>query len=242
MKYFVTFLCLLMTSASFAESKTQNWDYKNPSLWGEVPDFQTCKLGQEQSPINIKTSHLKKIMVPLEINYQSSNAEVINNGHTIQVNLKNGGSFSVKNKSYELLQFHFHTPSEEKINDKNYPMVAHLVHKNNEGHLAVIALLIKEGKENKTLKEIFEHLPTEQNEKKDIHGELDAKNLLPGQLNYYGFHGSLTTPPCSEGVLWHVIKKPIELSKTQIQSFKSIFKSNARPVQALNGRSIIESN
>lgn len=242
MKYFVAFLCLLITPLSFAENKTQRWDYKNPSSWGEIAEFKTCKTGKEQSPINIETSHVKKVMAPLEINYQASHAEVINNGHTIQVNLKNAGSFSVNHKAYELVQFHFHTPSEEKINGKTYPMVAHLVHKNPEGHLAVIALLIKEGKENTVLKEIFEHLPKNQDVKKELSNEFNTKILLPQALNYYGFQGSLTTPPCSEGVLWHVIKKPIELSKTQIQSFKSVVKSNARPVQALNERSVQESN
>jgi carbonic anhydrase len=242
MKYFVAFLCVLITPLSFAENKTQNWDYKNPSLWGEIPDFKTCKTGKEQSPINIQIAHVKKIIAPLEINYQASRAEVINNGHTIQVNLNNGGSFSVNHQAYELVQFHFHTPSEEKINGQQYPMVAHLVHKNPEGHLAVIALLMKEGKENKALKEIFEHLPAHQDINKELNHEFNTKILLPERLNYFGFHGSLTTPPCSEGVLWHVIKQPIELSKTQIQSFKSVVKSNARPVQALNGRSVQESN
>lgn len=233
---------LSLVNTSFAEDKPHHWTYGEVKEWGETPEFETCKLGKEQSPINIVKKEVKKSDLPaIETHYESSKAEIVNNGHTIQINLAAGGSAKLRNDEYKLVQFHFHTPSEEKINGKNYPMVAHLVHKNADGHLAVIALLIKEGKENAALKNIFANLPAEEG-KSDLADEINVTDVLPASLKYYGFSGSLTTPPCSEGVAWHVVEKPIELSKAQISVFKKIFKSNARPVQPLNGRVIEESN
>ncbi len=240
---FLFLASLSLVNTSFAEdNKPHHWTYGEVKEWGEVPEFETCKLGKEQSPINIIKKDVKKSDLPaIETNYESSKAEIVNNGHTIQINLAAGGSAQLRNDEYKLVQFHFHTPSEEKINGKNYPMVAHLVHKNADGHLAVIALLIKEGKENAALKNVFANLPAEEG-KSDLANEINVTDLLPASLKYYGFNGSLTTPPCSEGVAWHVVEKPIELSKAQISAFKKIFKSNARPVQPLNGRVIEESN
>ena len=239
---FIFLAFLGLTNPSFAEDKPHHWTYEEVKEWGEAPEFETCKLGKEQSPINIVKKEVKKSDLPaIETHYDSSKAEIVNNGHTIQINLSAGGSAQLRNSEYKLVQFHFHTPSEEKINGKNYPMVAHLVHKNADGHLAVIALLIKEGKENAALKNIFANLPTEEG-KSDLANAVNVNDILPASLKYYGFNGSLTTPPCSEGVAWHVVEKPIELSKGQIAAFKKIFKSNARPVQPLNGRVVEESN
>jgi len=238
--FFLTSLSLI--NLSFAEDKPHHWTYGEVKEWGEESGFETCKLGQEQSPINIIKKAVKKSNLPaIKTHYESSKAQIVNNGHTIQINLAKGGSVQLKNDAYMLVQFHFHTPSEEKINGRNYPMVAHLVHKNADGHLAVIALLIKEGKENAKLKNIFSNLPAEEGNI-DLADEINVTEILPTSLKYYGFNGSLTTPPCSEGVAWHVVEKSIELSKAQINAFKKIFKSNARPIQPLNGRVVEESN
>ena len=148
---------------------------------------------------------------------------------------------SLSNGNYKLLQFHFHTPSEEKIDGKSFPMVAHLVHKNEAGNLAVIGVLFKAGKENAALKEIFAKLPAAEG-KEPLADKFDATALLPSSLAYFSFNGSLTTPPCSEGVSWHVLKTPVEMSPKQISAFKKIFKMNARPVQPLNDRKVIEVN
>ena len=239
---FVFLAFLSVTNPSIAEDKPHHWTYGEVKEWGDAPEFETCKLGKEQSPINIVKKEVKKSDLPaIETHYESSKAEIVNNGHTIQINFTAGGSARLRNDDYKLVQFHFHTPSEEKINGKNYPMVAHLVHKNADGHLAVIALLIKEGKENVALKNVFANLPREES-KSDLADEINVTDVLPASLKYYGFNGSLTTPPCSEGVAWHVVEKPMELSKAQINAFKKIFKSNARPVQPLNGRVVEESN
>ena len=228
-------------TVAFAEDKPHHWNYEEVNHWGDVAEFATCKVGKEQSPINIVTKSVKKSeLAPLDIHYVASKAEIVNNGHTIQLNLSAAGFANLKSKQYKLVQFHFHTPSEEKIDGKNYPLVAHLVHKDDVGNLGVIALLIKEGKENAALKSVFANLPKAEG-KSDLADNINVSDFLPKSLTYYGFNGSLTTPPCSEGVAWHVVKEPIELSKAQIASFRAIFKKNARPVQPLNGRTVEES-
>jgi carbonic anhydrase len=155
------------------------------------------------------------------------------------VNLSNGGSAELSNRDYKLVQFHFHTPSEEKIDGKNYPMVAHLVHRDDAGNLAVIAVLFKRGRENAALKSIFQRLPAKEGEV-PLSERIDATKLLPPNRAYYAFRGSLTTPPCSEGVSWYVLKQAVEMSAGQIGAFKKVFKMNARPVQPLNAREVVE--
>lgn len=241
-RIFIFCLALLsLASPSFADNKSHHWTYADVKEWGEITEFETCKFGKQQSPIDIIKQEVKKSGLPaIYAQYKPSKAKIINNGHTIQINLTAAGSFRLKNAEYKLVQLHFHTPSEEKINGKNYPMGAHLVHKSADGHLAVIALLIKQGKENAALKNVFLNLPTTENTT-DLVTEVNVGHILPGSLKYYRFNGSLTTPPCSEQVVWHVVEKPIELSKTQINAFRKIFKNNARPIQPLNERVVEES-
>jgi carbonic anhydrase len=204
--------------------------------------FAECKLGKEQSPIDIQTKGVEKAsLAPIKPAYTASAGELVNNGHTIQINLADGGTVNVPTGDYKVLQFHFHTPSEEKINGKNFPLVAHLVHKNAAGKLAVVAVLFKQGKENLALKDIFNALPAQEG-KEALKANVDLSAVLPPTLGYYTFNGSLTTPPCSEGVAWHVLKTLVEISANQLKAFKKIFKMNARPVQPLNGRKIQESN
>lgn len=163
----------------------------------------------------------------------------MNNGHTIQVNLSDAGSATMPSGEYGLLQFHFHGPSEEKINGKAYPLEAHLVHRNAGGNLAVIAVLFKTGKENAALKEVFASMPAKEG-KASLKGKVNAAAMMPASMGYYAFKGSLTTPPCSEGVAWEVLKEPVEISAAQLKAFTSIYKMNARPVQPLNGRKVQE--
>lgn len=229
-----------------ADSHGPHWTYQGkegPANWGTLEKaFETCRLGKEQSPIDIPTKSVEKANLPaLQVAYKGSAGELVNNGHTIQVNLADGGSATVPSGSYKLLQFHFHTPSEEKIDGKSFPLVAHLVHRNDAGNLAVIGVLFKEGKENPSLKEIFASLPAKEG-KAPLKSSFDATSLLPPSMGYYSFKGSLTTPPCSESVAWQVLKTPIEISKAQIQAFQKVFRMNARPVQPLNQRKIQESN
>ncbi len=231
---------------AFAEGHAPHWSYEGhtaPKHWADLEEkFVGCKLGHEQSPIDIQTkAAVKADLSPIKPAYVASAAELVNNGHTIQINLADGGFAALPSGEYKLLQFHFHTPSEEKINGKNFPLVAHLVHKSAEGNLAVIAVLFKQGKENAALKDIFAALPATEG-KEALKTPFDASSILPASLGFYAFKGSLTTPPCSEGVAWHVLKQPVEMSADQIAAFKKIFKMNARPVQPLNGRKIQEVN
>lgn len=237
---------LLMSStlAAYASGDAPHWEYEGkhgPAKWGALePGFALCGLGKAQSPIDIR--HASKSVLPaLDFGYTGSSAEVVNNGHTIQVNLADAGALTIDGSTYKLVQFHFHTPSEEKIQGRAYSMVAHLVHKNEEGKLAVVAVMLKQGKANAALKPVFDSMPTSHEEKQTLEGKFDVGQILPSDRGYYKFVGSLTTPPCSENVLWHVMKQPVEVSKEQIAAFRKLYKHNARPVQPLNGRKIEQS-
>jgi carbonic anhydrase len=244
----VVALVTATVSAAWAEDKpgeAPHWTYTGPTgavKWGEMQkDFATCKLGKKQSPIDIKGA--KKGNLPaIAFNYSPSAAEVVNNGHTIQINLVTGGNVKVASGDYKLLQFHFHTPSEEQVNGKPYPLVAHLVHKSAANNLAVVAVLFKEGKKNETLEKVFAAMPTKKGGKANLSTEINVADLLPVKQSYWAFEGSLTTPPCSEEVQWHVLKDPVELSRGQLAAFRKLYPMNARPVQPLNGRTLQESS
>lgn len=232
--------------ANHEKSGTPHWSYHaghgGPVGWGELdPAFETCGLGKNQSPIDIRNA-VKADLPALQTAYSASAPTIWNNGHTIQVNLAPGNSLRVGDNTYELLQFHFHTPSEEAINGKRAAMVAHFVHKDAAGKLGVIGVLIDQAsKPNPVFAPIFAHLPRE-GERITVDGlTLDLNAMLPQDKSYYAFSGSLTTPPCSEGVSWMVLKNKITLGSSQVKAFRQIFSSNARPLQALNGREIRES-
>jgi len=226
-------------------AEAPHWDYEGhggAAHWAELdPAFKTCSLGKHQSPIDIDTQKVGKApsAPPLAVNYTGGPATVVNNGHTIQVNLASPGTITLGGVEYKLLQFHFHTPSEEKIDGRDYPLVAHLVHKSAQGQLAVIALLFELGKENTTLKPVFDLLPPNEGASVPLDAGINPVNLLPADRSHYSFAGSLTTPPCSEEVRWQVLKTPVEFSPAQFASFKKLYAMNARPVQPLNGRKVV---
>ena len=223
-------------------TKVGHWDYEGefgPTKWNEVdPAFKTCAVGKRQSPINIETRDAEKGgLKPIQFNYAAGPAEIVNNGHTIQINLENAGSARFDGLEYRLVQFHFHTPSEEKIDSMAQHMVAHLVHRVGDTKLAVVAVLFKLGKENKALKPIFDSLPQREGQKAKLN-EFNPADILPGDPTYFAYTGSLTTPPCSEDVKWHVMQTPMVISYSQLAAFKKLYKMNARPVQPLNGRRV----
>ena len=228
--------------ASFAIAAGPHFEYDGehgPGHWGAIdPSFKACGLGKRQSPINIETNQTEKGgLKPIPFAYLPGPAEIINNGHTIQVNLPASGTARFDGMEYKLVQFHFHTPSEEKIDSMAQHMVAHLVHKAGDSKLAVVAIMFKLGKENAALKAVFDNLPQLTDQTKAI-DTFNPADLLPSDPTYYAFTGSLTTPPCSEEVKWHVMKTPIEISYSQLAAFKKLYKMNARPVQPLNGRRV----
>jgi len=237
--------CSLSFSAQ-AEGAKPHWSYQGHGAaahWAELdPSFETCKVGKHQSPIDIVTKKVAPGAAdakPLAFAYTVGAGEVVNNGHTIQVNLPASGAITLDGTEYKLLQFHFHTPSEEKIDGRAYPLVAHLVHKSAEGKLAVVAVLFKQGRENAALRPVFAKFPAKEGDKRALDGTLDVTALLPADHGYYAFAGSLTTPPCSEEVRWQVLKTPVDISSAQLASFRKLYAMNARPVQPLNGRPVV---
>jgi carbonic anhydrase len=167
---------------------------------------------------------------------------VTDNGHTVQVMVSGGNFITVNNRMYELVQFHFHRPSEERVNGKGYEMVMHLVHKDGEGHLAVVALLLERGRPQPVIQQVWNNLPLEKLETLAPSTVLDPMELIPARRDYFTFMGSLTTPPCSEGVLWLVMKEPVQASPAQLALFSRLYPLNARPIQPGGGRIIKESN
>lgn len=232
--------------ASNAHGGEAHWAYEGetgPQAWGKLkPDFNLCAIGKRQSPINIEDgTTLQGPAEPVQFAYTPSNGTVVNNGHTIQVDVQGENAITVRGSTYRLLQFHFHTPSEEQINFKRFPMVAHLVHKNAEGQLAVVAVLLQEGEVNPMVDKVWTYMPLDTNDRVRMpQGLLDVNGLLPKDQRYYQFMGSLTTPPCSEGVLWMVMKQPMTISAGQYKLFTQLYPNNARPVQPINGRPVRE--
>ena len=238
-----------LTLAGFvahAEGHPAHWNYEHshegPTHWAELDHaFETCAKGTTQSPIDIRNA-VKADLPALQFGYGVAAPTIVNNGHTIQVNLPTGQTLKVGDATYELLQFHFHTPSEEALNGKHAAMVGHFVHKNAVGEWGVIAILMQPGKYSAAFEPVFANLPRK-GESINVDGlKLNLAAMLPADKGYYSFEGSLTTPPCSEGVHWMVMKKPIALGADQIKAFRRIFNANARPVQPQNGRIIKESN
>jgi carbonic anhydrase len=239
-KLALALICSLFASQAWAVGS--HWEYEGeygPTKWASMePNFKTCGIGKRQSPINIETRDAEKGgLRPIVFSYIPGPAEILNNGHTIQINLPNSGSARFDGLEYKLVQFHFHTPSEEKIDSMASHMVVHLVHKAGDNKLAVVGVLFKLGKENAALKPIFDNLPPKETMTRPLN-VFNPADLIPADPIYYGYTGSLTTPPCSEDVKWHVMKKPIEISYAQLAAFKKLYKMNARPIQPLNGRRV----
>jgi carbonic anhydrase len=223
-----------------------HWAYEGeggPEKWGSLStDYSTCAKGQRQSPIDIRDG-IRVDLPTIKFDYQPSMFRIVDNGHTIQVAV-GGGSITLMGKTYELVQFHFHRPSEERINGQAYDMVAHLVHKSADGKLAVVAVLLEIGKPNPVIKTLWDYMPLERNDEvapTDI--AIDLNQLLPPapSRSYFTYMGSLTTPPCTEGVLWMVLKEPMTVSAEQNSIFARLYRNNARPIQPVNGRLIKES-
>lgn len=222
-----------------------HWGYEGetgPEHWADLSrDFVTCKTGIKQSPIDLRGS-VKARLLPLEFNYEAVPLKVSNNGHTIQVDQKGAGSLKFQGQEYQLLQFHFHAPSEHHVAGKAHEMEAHFVHKSDQGQLAVVGVMIKPGKENAALKAAWHGMPKEVNEVEVAGAVINAADVLPANKNFRHYIGSLTTPPCSEGVRWIVMNEPIEMSRAQIDAFKSVISHNARPVQALEDRFLLDND
>jgi carbonic anhydrase len=200
-----------------------------------------CSLGERQSPIDLPVASVAHL-THLGFHYAETALEVENTGSTIEVPIEAGTSFlKIGKETYELIQFHFHTPSEHRLQGEEFPMELHLVHRNALGELAVVGVFMKEGAANPLIQQIWDNAPHSHGTH-EVHGvEIDPEDLLPHDREYYRYAGSLTTPPCSEGVRWHVLHEPIEISPAQVDEFRTIFPHNARSLQPLNGRPVLSS-
>lgn len=241
-KSMILAIVLAVSSAAYAGQGT-HWGYsgaEGPEHWGKLdPKFSACTEGKNQSPINL-TGFIESDLNTVGIHYEAGGKEIINNGHSIQVNYTPGSKISVDGHEFELKQYHFHAPSENHINGKSFPLEAHLVHVDEAGNLAVIAVMFVEGKANQSIANAWSHMPGKAGDKRNLSSGVSAEGILPPNRDYYRFNGSLTTPPCSEGVWWLVMKESMTASKEQIEKFVQVMgHPNNRPIQAVNARPVL---
>lgn len=230
-------------SSSVVAGGDVHWGYSGEvgaDNWAKLSaDNYQCS-GNNQSPINL-TGFIEAELAPIKFNYGATAKEILNNGHTVQVNLNSGSSIKLDGISFDLLQFHFHAPSENHINGQSYPLEAHFVHSDKSGNLAVVAVMFKEGGESQGLMPAWQQMPKHEGDTHALTTKFDGMNILPESKDYYRFNGSLTTPPCSEGVRWLVMKTAVEASKQQITAFTSVLhEPNNRPIQATNARPVLQ--
>jgi carbonic anhydrase len=230
------------TSLAQAPAAGHAWSYegdRGPGHWGDLKsEYAACKTGKHQSPIDIRGAKAADLP-PIEFSYSPAAFRIVDNGHTVQVNVERGSFITVDGRRFYLLQFHFHHPAEERVQGHAFPMVAHLVHKDADDKLAVLAVLLKTGQANPFIEALWKDLPADVGQEHRREGAtVDLRQLLPADRGYYAFTGSLTTPPCSEEVAWLVLKQPVEISKPEEAAFAAKYAHNARPIQPLNGRTV----
>jgi carbonic anhydrase len=236
---------LVLGMATMAAAQTTApWSYAGKTLplrWGKLdPAYKACSEGHEQSPIDIRGAHLNKALQPIEFHYIAGPVTVENNGHTVEI-LVDPGSYMVANGvRYDLVQFHFHHPSEEAVKGKLSDMVVHLVHKSADGKLAVLAVRMNEDPDfpNATLATLWQHLPAAAGAHQKITEMVNPAGLLPADRGYWTYTGSLTTPPCTEGVRWFVFEQELSVSRDQVRAFAILYRMNSRPLQDAHGRRI----
>jgi carbonic anhydrase len=238
--------CMTISIVGFARAQWKTpWSYegaRGADHWGDLdPDYAACKSGKEQSPIDIRGA-VKADLPPVRFEYHSEPLKyLINNGYTIRVNYHEApgaGSFLiVGNTRYQLAQFHFHRPSEETIAGRPYPMEVHLMHRSSDGKVAGVVVFLQAGDANATVQQIWDHMPMTRGGEQEVPGvEIDPAGLLPSNLGYYVYQGSITAPPCTEDVTWIVLKTPLTVSAAQIEAFAKLYPHDVRPIQPLNGR------
>ncbi|EUJ32278.1 eukaryotic-type carbonic anhydrase family protein [Listeria floridensis FSL S10-1187] len=194
--------------------------------------------GDSQSPINIEPAKTEamKDTGKLELNYSDTVVDEVDNGHAVQVD--DTGSAVINGRSFELTQFHFHAKSEHTVDGKHYPIEVHFVNQAQDGRLAVVGVFFKEGAENPGFQTVLDNI--KKGEKVEVSSKIDVAKMLPTNLSYYHYLGSLTTPPLSENVEWYVMKNPVEVSKAQIEAFEKYYDANNRDTQPLNDRKVLE--
>lgn len=233
----------ISSTASFAGA---HWGYTGevaPEHWGDLaPEYRVCKEGKNQSPIDLSPEVMvKACLEPLKVSYSEGAKSVLNNGHTIKVKVEGDNFVEVDGKKFYLKQFHFHAPSEHTVNGKNLPFEAHFVNLDEDGNITVLGVFFKVGKENPELAKVWKVMPEQDSQEAKLKEKVDINALLPENREYYRYSGSLTTPPCTEGVRWIVFKEPMELSQEQLEKFRKVMGvDNNRPVQPINARKVLK--
>lgn len=236
--------CLLASMTSAFASGGQHWGYTGqtgPQHWGALKsEYALCGSGKNQSPVNLEAM-VNADLPKIDFDYTTSAKDILNNGHTVQVNYKGGSSIEVDGTRFELKQFHFHAPSENMIDGKSFPMEGHLVHADAKGNLAVVAVMFEQGPANAAISKLWKQMPEHEGGDHMLAARVDVSDILPKNRDYYRFNGSLTTPPCTEGVRWLVMKQPVSLSAEQISAFKHVMHhDNNRPVQPMGARTVLK--
>ncbi len=237
-------LCPVCTPASFAADEAHpHWSYEGaggPAAWGNIDAAsKVCSVGAQQSPIELGGA-VRAQVEKLNIQWKRGADTIVNNGHTIQLNFAPGSTLTLGKGRFDLLQVHFHRPSEHTIGGKNFPMEAHFVHRNDKG-LAVIGVMLTPGQANPAFAKIVATMPDKEGPATKADAAIDASALLPKGRGYYRYEGSLTTPPCSEVVDWLVMADPVTVAESDIAKFAKLYPMNARPVQSDNRRFVLRS-
>jgi len=223
--------------------KTLAWSYdgkEGPEHWGKLSEeFSMCSAGSTQSPIDIEES-LDANLKPLKLLQKFPAKEILQTNHSIQLNFRDGNIVAIDNITFKLKQANFHTPSEHSIQGKSFPLEAQFLHSDIKGNTAIVAVLFREGRPNPGLEKVLKQLPNESNKAVTLKSRLLASEMMPSNQDYYRFSGSLTSPPCTEGIRWILIKTPMTASKEQIDALAALTQHNNRPLQALNGRLIVD--
>lgn len=238
-------LCPLCATAGVAVEGAHHWSYEGdagPAKWGDLDAAnQICSIGTQQSPIDI-SSTVSANLFPLEINWADKADTIVNNGHTIQLNVGEGSTLKLGGTSFSLVQFHFHRPSEHLIDGKSFPMEVHFVHRMASGTLGVVGVLMQAGSTNATFNRIVTTMPQTEGPAVNADPGIDPNALLPAKRRYYRYEGSLTTPPCSEVVDWMVLTEPVTVGADDIAAFAKLYPMNARPPQKDHRRFVLQSN
>jgi carbonic anhydrase len=232
----------------FAVSNSTNaadWAYSGehgPSNWGKLQrDYATCDTGKQQSPINVVETKKQKLP-PIEFQYRATPLRIVNDGHTVRVRFSNGSKMLIGKDRFTLQQMHFHIPGGDQIQGEEFAMAMHFLHKSSTGGLAAVVVLFREGAEHTALAKLLANMPTHKSSEQLLAKiTTDATQFLPVEHSYYSYAGSLTAPPCTEGVTWLVLKQPLTLSAEQLGRLRTFFPLNARPVQPRHARVVKES-
>jgi carbonic anhydrase len=239
----VIVICLGLAAGAGAQSGAA-WSYvgkTGPLNWGKLdPAYRACAQGHEQSPIDLRGAHLNKALAPLQFHYVAGAVTVENTGNLIVVHVNPGGYLVADGVRYGLEKMEFHRPSETAVRGKLTDLDVELIHRSAEGKMAIVEVrfTMDRGDPNATMAGLWEHLPTTAGASEKVAGPVNPGGFLPGDRGYWTYTGSLSTPPCTEGVRWFVMQQELSASREQVRQFSGLFRMSSRPLQDTHGRKI----